>query len=281
MSTVSDRMPSRSITSWACSRLSGLDVRYGSRTPITRSLPSASAARNAVSEESTPPDNPTIPFSNPRRTTTSSRRKLTSQRRANSQSIARGSPSSTPRPTTCKGETGDGTPETWDPLAAGSNCTAGRFRFPLPEVSDEVRQIHLEVGQERRIRPRPRQLLQIDVGGQHRLLEQRPAQHDLSPGIDQQRAAREPFTALEPHQARVRDVHPVFLRDALEDPLPPHHARGQACASFVHAGAAGRGRTRHEDELRAVQSGDRARERVPRVLADEDGRPAPPRVEGR
>src|SRR3989441_4353090 len=99
MSMVSDWMPSVSITSCACARLAGLDVRYGMRTPITFSLPSASTARNAVSDESTPPDTPTIPFVKPRRRTTSSFRKLTNQRRASSQSMCRGSPASTPFPT--------------------------------------------------------------------------------------------------------------------------------------------------------------------------------------
>src|SRR5207253_629562 len=74
-------MPSRSITSCACSRLSGLEVRYGIRTLITLSLPSASTAKKAVSDESTPPDSPTIPLVNPRRRTTSSFRQLTSTRR--------------------------------------------------------------------------------------------------------------------------------------------------------------------------------------------------------
>ena len=45
MSTVRASIPSRSITSWACSRLSGLEVRYGIRTPMTSPAPNASAAR--------------------------------------------------------------------------------------------------------------------------------------------------------------------------------------------------------------------------------------------
>src|SRR2546422_8120026 len=53
MSTVTDSIPSLAITSCACSRLSGLELRYGSRSAITLSRPSASAARKAVSEEST------------------------------------------------------------------------------------------------------------------------------------------------------------------------------------------------------------------------------------
>src|SRR5207249_5710062 len=85
MSIVTDWIPSVWITSNAWSRLSGEDVRYGIRTPITFSLPSASTARNAVSDESTPPESPTIPLVNPRRRTTSSFKKLTSHRRAKSE----------------------------------------------------------------------------------------------------------------------------------------------------------------------------------------------------
>src|SRR2546421_8209401 len=62
MSMVTAWIPSVWITSSAWSRLSGEDVRYGIRTPITFSLPSASTARNAVSDESTPPESPTIPL---------------------------------------------------------------------------------------------------------------------------------------------------------------------------------------------------------------------------
>ena len=45
MSTVRLGRPSASMTSCACSRLSGLEVRYGIRTAVTFSAPSASAAR--------------------------------------------------------------------------------------------------------------------------------------------------------------------------------------------------------------------------------------------
>src|SRR5438128_2594341 len=178
MSMVTAWIPSVWITSSAWSRLSGEDVRYGIRTPITFSLPSASTARNAVSDESTPPESPTIPLVNPRRRTTSSFKKLTSHRRAKSASIARGSPSSTPFPTTCTRD-------------AGSE-----------------------------------------------------------------------------------------MRDALENPLPPHHARRQPGAFLVHPRAARRRRTRHDDELGSLERGDRARERMPRVLAHQDRRAAPPGVEG-
>ena len=92
MSTVPARMPSASITSCAWLRLSGLEVRYGIRTPSTFSGPSASAARNATSELSTPPERPITTCSKLRRRRTSSRMNSTSQRRVSSASIASGSP---------------------------------------------------------------------------------------------------------------------------------------------------------------------------------------------
>ena len=45
MSTVIPRIPSASMTSCAWARLSGLEVRYGIRRPMTLLAPSASAAR--------------------------------------------------------------------------------------------------------------------------------------------------------------------------------------------------------------------------------------------
>src|SRR5216117_359390 len=152
MSIVTAWIPSVWITSSACSRLSGEDVRYGIRTPITFSLPSASTARNPVSDESTPPDSPTIPLVNPRRRTTSSFKKLTSHRRAKSASICSGSPSSTPLHHVDLGSrergAGSSTVGGWiklhhAPLALPAPCS------PLPALQafDEMRQIHLEVRQ--------------------------------------------------------------------------------------------------------------------------------------
>src|SRR6266513_291168 len=176
MSMVTAWIPSVWITSSAWSRLSGEDVRYGIRTPITFSLPSASTARNAVSDESTPPESPTIPLVNPRRRTTSSLRNDTSHRRAKSASICSGSPSSTPRPTTWILGAGSGEPGA-EPLVAGSNSTVRASRFPFPEVFDQMRQIDLKVGQQGSFRSRARDLLEVDIVGQHRFLEQGPSHH--------------------------------------------------------------------------------------------------------
>ena len=91
MSTVRSSMPSSLATRSACVRLSLLEAWYGMRTPMTFSGPSASAARYATSELSTPPESPRMPFLNPRRLTTSSLRNSTSQRRVSSASMASGS----------------------------------------------------------------------------------------------------------------------------------------------------------------------------------------------
>src|SRR6266700_3427405 len=149
MSIVRDSIPSVSITSCACSRLSGLEVLYGIRTPTTLSAPSASTARNAVSDESTPPEIPTIPFVNPRRRTTSSLRKLTSQRGTRDGgrvgSISRGIE------------------------LHSSALTRPPSPLPRPQVFDQMRQIHLEVREQRSLGPRPRQLGEIEVVRQDRL----------------------------------------------------------------------------------------------------------------
>src|SRR5256712_14200593 len=81
------------------------------------------------------------------------------------------------------------------------------------------------------------------------------------------------------HQAGERHPHAVLVGDPPHDALPPHHARGQPGPLLVHARPPrGRG-ARHDDELRSLERGDRAGERVPRVLADQDRGPPPARVE--
>src|SRR5213592_3172792 len=156
MSTVSERIPNLSITSWAWASDSGLDVRYGIRTAITLSSPSASAARNAVSEESTPPDTPTMPRVNPRRRTTSSFKKATSHLCTRSPSMARGSPLRAPPPTTRTGDAGCVGP-------VGSWVEFHLARLPLPQGREETGKGFLEIRQQRRIDQRMRDLLQVDV----------------------------------------------------------------------------------------------------------------------
>ncbi len=151
--------------------------------------------------------------------------------------------------------------------------------FPFPEVFDQMRQIDFEIRQERSLRSRPRDLLEVDIVGEHRLLEQRPAQHDITGRAHHHRASGEPFATLESHQARERHPHAVLVRHATQDALPPHHARRQPDTFLVHPRAACRRRARHDHELGPLERGDRARERVPRVLADQDRRPPPAGVE--
>src|SRR6184192_1070043 len=129
------------------------------------------------------------------------------------------------------------------------------------------------------LRSRPRDLLEVDVVGQHRFLEQRPAQHDVTGRAHHHRASGEPLAALEPHEARERHPHAVLVGHAAQDALPPHYARREPDAFLVHSCAACRRRARHDHELGPLERRDRARERVPRVLADQDRRPAPAGIE--
>ena len=72
----------------------------------------------------------------------------------------------------------------------------------------------------------------------------------------------------------------MLVRDALEDPLPPHHARRQPRPLLVPARAACRRRARHDHQLRTLQRRDRPGDRVPGVLADQDRDPPVTGVEG-
>ena len=57
----------------------------------------------------------------------------------------------------------------------GSRLPFPSSRFPFSEVLDKMRQIDLQISQQRRLRSRACDLCEIDVVGPHRLLEQRPA----------------------------------------------------------------------------------------------------------
>src|SRR5207249_8856394 len=107
------------------------------------------------------------------------------------------------------------------------------------------------------------------------------AQRDLPRRQYDERAARESLPSLEPDEARVDDEHAVLLGDVAHDPLPPHHARRERLPlSLRLAGAAGGRGAGEDEELSAVERGDRRRERVPGVLANEYGGAPEARVEG-
>ena len=65
MGTVWNSIPRFSASSLASSKLSFEENLDGMNTPRTLSLPRASTAKQAVSEESIPPDSPITTFSKP------------------------------------------------------------------------------------------------------------------------------------------------------------------------------------------------------------------------
>ncbi len=94
----------------------------------------------------------------------------------------------------------------------------------------EHRQRALQIRQQRRVRPRRRQRIEIDVRGQQRLFEQRSARDHSARWIDDGRRAGEPLAAFEPHEVRKRDEDAVLLRNAPDDALPANDRRGQRLA---------------------------------------------------
>ena len=95
-------------------------------------------------------------------------------------------------------------------------------------------------------------------------------------GSGDERSARENLPALAADQVRQRHEHAVLVGDVADQPLPAAHARRARDRRRPAARPARRRRRRNEDHLRAVERGDRRRQAVPRVLADEHRR-APPR----
>src|SRR6266511_3869902 len=218
-----------------------------------------------------------MPFWNLRRRTTSSFKKLTNHRRVSSGSMARGSDLSSSGVTISTRDAGCGMRDA-SPFVAGSNAT----RIPPPETFDQYRERALQVRQQRRIGPRRRQRVEIDVGGEQRFFEQRAARDDSSRRVDHRRRAGKALAALEPHEVRECDEHAMLLGDTAHDPLPPHDGRRQRLAFtiVVLARASGRRGTRHDEQLRALERGHRGGERMPRVLTDQDrGGPAPTGLE--
>src|SRR5438067_8073252 len=66
-------------------------------------------------------------------------------------------------------------------------------RFPVPEGFDQMREVHLEVGEKGRLRSRPCDLLEVDVVREHRLFEQRPRSTMSPPGLTTTEPPGNPF----------------------------------------------------------------------------------------
>ena len=117
----------------------------------------------------------------------------------------------------------------------------------------------MEIREQRRIRPRGRQRVEIDIGRQQRFLEQWPARDHAAGRIDHRRCAGESLAALEADQIGERNEDTMLFGDAAHDALPAQHGRRQG---LILAGIVclseppGRRRARDDHELRAFERRD-------------------------
>ena len=143
-----------------------------------------------------------------------------------------------------------------------------------------MRQPHLQISEERQLGAGTGDLLEVERRRDQRLLEDRPLCHHVAPRRPHDRSAGKCLPSLEPHQLREGDEDAVLARDVLDDAAPAAETRRAARATVVswHRPPRGAG-TGHDDELGAIQCREHRGERMPDVLADQDRRPAPGRVE--
>ena len=184
----------------------------------------------------------------------------------------------------------------FDPFPAPERRPPARSAAPLPRCpasparaappsrrmqrAQQVRQPHLQVGEQRQVGAGPGDLLEVDRRRDQRLLEDRPLDRQLSPGRGDDGAAGKRLSPLESHQLRQGDVDAVLARDVLDDAAPAAQAGRPAGPAFLaRHGAARRARARHDDELGAVERREHRREGMPGVLADQDRGPAPRGIE--
>ena len=144
-----------------------------------------------------------------------------------------------------------------------------------------------EIGEQRSAGPRAaaigphREVAEVERRRHDRLLEDRRAHPDValrSGDAPSRRRTACPLRSRPGSTARRR--HPVLLRDR-RAPGAPSAQRSPDRGSRRRAARCPRRRRRaDEDDLRAVERGDGPAERMPGVLAHEDRRPTPRRVEG-
>ena len=94
-----------------------------------------------------------------------------------------------------------------------------------------------------------------------------------------ERSAGKQLAAFAAHEIRERDEHAMLVGDVASEPIPATHARRSGNAVVLRRDATRRRRRANEDELRAVERGDRRGHAVPRILADEHRGASPRRVE--
>ena len=106
----------------------------------------------------------------------------------------------------------------------------------------------------------------------------RPRTSPLRPRHE--RSARKNLAAFASDEFGQRDIDAVLVGDVANQPVPAAHARRARARRRALGQAARRRRGTDEDDLRAIERGDRRRHAVPGVLAHEHRRATPWRVEG-
>ncbi len=153
-------------------------------------------------------------------------------------------------------------------LASRSNLT-GAHPATLLQRFHEMRQLELEIGEQRRGRARAGDLIEVERHRRHLVLEDRPRA---------QSRRRPVFTTIEPPGKPLPPSKPISCVSAMNTPCSPaiscasrsHRASGRwqaRDAACIGCDATRRTRRDDRDQLRAVHCGNRSRQRVPRVLA--------------
>jgi protein tyrosine phosphatase (PTP) superfamily phosphohydrolase (DUF442 family) len=145
---------------------------------------------------------------------------------------------------------------------------------------EQMRKPHFEVGQKRKVRARTGDLLEIQHGGKNGLLEDGSLGKEVAPRPGENGPSREGLPALESYELREGDIDPVLAGYVLGQSSPACQTDGATRGVVAGNDTAGWARAWDDDHLSAVECSQHGRERMPGVLADENGRPAPSGIEG-
>jgi hypothetical protein len=130
-----------------------------------------------------------------------------------------------------------------------------------------VRKHLSEVGQERRLEPRPVNGATVQGHGNHRLFQEGPPSQDSSVGPRHHRPTREDLPPFGAHQLADGHEYSVLQGNPLGEAVPTHQVARATGALGEFPG--GRG-AHHQDELRMVQRQNGGRQGMPRLLAHEE-----------
>ena len=198
----------------ACSRLSGLEVRYGIRTPmhvLRRRAPPPRGTRPASVHAAGEADDHLLePAPALHLVAEELDQPAPGQLRVDVEGVGRWTdgPADAERRAwlvgldSCAVRSRAGLPRSAGPPAVDPPLLPPR----RVQRSQQVGQPHLEIGEQRQVRPRAGDLLEVERRRDQRLLEQRALARSASPrGIRHERAAGKRLAALEAHQLRQRD----------------------------------------------------------------------------